>query len=356
MTLRRFDSLQGLRGLAALTVVISHFLELFYLTGYDEGTPLELIRPISHTFGILSHKAVWIFFVLSGFVITHQLCLQTYTYRRYLLARLIRLYLPVWAAMSLNLVVVYILISQSKEIGFWIGAHPDLLSPGLILIELLLVPDGYFLGPLWSIKWEVAFSFLAFIAWRSNLMIRFPMVIATIFITVATFGGVLGSNFLKYLPMFLIGTIIYNSTVRLGHMAPINKRTEISTIFLAILLPIASYIMFSDSFGVSKSTYVADIPTSLVSIWLIFFALLRGSILKWLFEIKLLQKLGLISFSLYLFHLPVLMLVYYISDFDFIWTLFAFILCFPVARLGFSLIEFPAQRLSRKIKNGTNRF
>ena len=349
---RRFDSLQGLRGLAALVVVISHFLEFFYLTGYDQGTPLEFVRPVSHLFGILAHKAVWIFFVLSGFVLTHQLCSLTYTYRQYIFARLMRLYIPVWAAICLNLAVIYYLISQSKEIKFWIGAHPDYLSLKSVILELLLVPNGYFLGPLWSLKWEVAFSLVAFIVWKSSLLIRFPQVIGIASIASATTGEALGSHLLKYLPMFLVGTIIYNSTIRSASTSSIKPKFEISAIFIAALLPVVSYILFSDRFGLSQFMYIADVFISLISIWIIFVALMKGSLLRRVFEIKPLQTLGNISFSLYLFHLPVLSLAFYLSDFDFLWTLFAFVLCFPVARVGFSLVESPAQKMSRKIRTG----
>lgn len=352
MNTRRFDSLQGLRGLAALVVVLSHFLELFYRTGYDLGTPLEFIRPVSHLFGILSYKSVWIFFVLSGFVLTHQLCSRTYTYRQYIFARLMRLYIPVWAAILLNLAVIYYLISKSKEIKFWIGSHPDYLSLKSVILELLLVPNGYFLGPLWSLKWEVLFSLVAFIVWKSRLLMRFPKVIGIVSIAAATIGEALGSPSLRHLPMFLVGTIIYNSSIRTASTSSIKPRLEIFAILIAALLPVASYILFSDRFGLAQFRYVADVASSLISIWIIFIALMKGSLLRKVFEIKPLQALGNISFSLYLFHLPVLSLAFYLSDFDFFWTLFAFVLCFPVARVGFSLIESPAQRISRKIRTG----
>jgi peptidoglycan/LPS O-acetylase OafA/YrhL len=350
MTTRRFDSLQGLRGVAALSVVIGHFFALFYLTQYDQGTPLEVMRPISHLFGILAHKAVWIFFVLSGFVLTHQLCSRTYTHRQYLIARLIRLYIPVWVAIGLNVAVIYCIRYQKKEITFWLGTSPDLLSIQSLALELLLVPDGYHLGPIWSLRWEVAFSLVAFIAWRSKFLIRFPQTMGVVFIALATTGEAMGIGLLKYIPMFLVGTIIYNSIVRLGSTSSISKEIETLIIFIAVLLPTVSYVLFSEQFGLLKFTYIADVPTSLASIWLVFIALMRGSILKRILEISPLQSLGNISFSLYLFHAPVLALAFYLTDFDVLWTLFAFVMCFPIAYLSFIFVESPAQRISRKIK------
>lgn len=350
MSTHRFDSLQGLRGVAALAVAVSHFFALFYLTGYDDGTTLEKIRPISHLFGILAHKAVWIFFVLSGFVLMHQLSSRTYTYRQYLLARLIRLYLPVWSAIILNLLVIYFLVSQGEVIEFWIGTDPDSLSIRAIILELLLLPKDYFLGPLWSLRWEVAFSLVAFIVWKSKLFLRVPKFVGFVSIALAAVGEAINSGLLKFIPMFIVGAIIYNSLIRSGIRSPISNRFEFLSVLLAVSLPVTSFIVFSEKFGLAEYAYTADVSSSLISIWLIFIALLRGSWLRRLFEISVLQALGNISFSLYLFHAPVMLLAFYLSNFNVYWTLFAFFMCFPISYAGFVLVESPAQKMSRKVR------
>src|SRR5690606_29260208 len=75
----RISYLDGLRGVAALAVVVAHFLFGFY-PALEPGTPLEVHTQsgldmwlASNPFHLLypGHFAVCLFFVLSGFVLAY---------------------------------------------------------------------------------------------------------------------------------------------------------------------------------------------------------------------------------------------------------------------------------------------
>src|SRR5476651_506292 len=91
----RITGLDALRGTAALSVVLGHITGGLFNRNVIEATPLNIL--------ISSHKAVLFFFLLSGFVLVYQYDDHPqYTYRRFLIQRFFRLYIPYLAAMLLS--------------------------------------------------------------------------------------------------------------------------------------------------------------------------------------------------------------------------------------------------------------
>ena len=349
----RLKSLQGLRGIAALTVAVSHFLAAFYLTGKDTGTALESLRPVSHLLGILAHKAVWIFFVLSGFVLTLQLNSSHYTYMRYLGSRLLRLYVPVWFAIIVNLAVIYAVSPYRQQGEFWIGIGPETLTFLTLVLEFLLIPEGYFLGPLWSLKWEVVFSFLAFAAWKTSLFRKYPITTIILASALSMLGEFFSNGWIKYLPMFIVGVALYylHQSKWAQIRKPISATQEIGVLALAALLPVSGYVLtgLQDS-ALETFRYVLDVPLSILATSLLFFCLSRGRILNSVLKFRWLQFFGDISFSLYLLHAPIITLGLYLSDFDLLVGFLFLGLSIPLSFTAFSLVEKPIQRLSRRVR------
>lgn len=345
----RFASLQGLRGIAAAIVVVSHGLGIFYLSGADSGTILESLQALSHLSGILAAKAVWIFFVLSGFVLTHQLESRSMSTIRFIGSRLVRLYVPVWVAIALNFGVIALIQSSGREITFWIGGDPSLINPVNVVQEFLLIPEGYFLGPLWSLKWEVAFSLLVVLFWRALLVKRFPVWTIVLCLAVSTYGEFAQNGWFKYLPMFIIGMALH-SLIRNVWQSKMGARAEFAILVGAIALPTLGYLLTSDSLLGVELRYILDVPLSLVAISISFVAIIRGEFVRQILELKPLQSLGDFSYSLYLFHLPLISFAFYFSDADVTWVFLAFVLSFPVAYLGYRVVEIPSHQLSKKIR------
>ena len=350
----KLPSLQGLRGLASLTIVVSHFLGAFYLSGADLGTPLELIQPVSHLFGILANKAVWIFFVLSGFVLTVQLSSRQHNYLKYLFSRLVRLYIPVWIALLFNLFVVWLISSSGAVIKFWIGAHPNSMSLESVLWEFSLMPDGYLLGPLWTLKWEVIFSVFAYAAWKSQTLRSFPKLSIALSLLISALGEVYSNGWAKYIPMFVIGVSLYflHSNTWSKNAARLSIKSEFLLLAVATILPVIGYVLSLPSSNSDLNIRnVIDVPLSLVSITIVFYAISTGTLIDSLLKSIPMQKLGEFSFSLYLMHLPVIFLSLYLSGFSLVGGLIGLALCFPVAYVTYYFIERPVQIFSRQIRS-----
>ena len=90
--------LDSLRGLAAMAVLLLHFLE-----GWLEASPPHFVHYLFYIpFLTNGSAAVVLFFVLSGFVLTlPQMAPQPQSYPAYLIRRICRIYLPYVAALAL---------------------------------------------------------------------------------------------------------------------------------------------------------------------------------------------------------------------------------------------------------------
>jgi peptidoglycan/LPS O-acetylase OafA/YrhL len=155
--LMRFDVLDGMRGIAAICVMIHHYND-----------------PLLHNAGL----AVDLFFMLSGFVIAHaygKRLLQGMNFSQYLGARLFRLYPMFFLGLLIGAPVLYLL----QKAG--LANSPIRFIAGSLFYNLLLVRDlngfriynfdGFSFGeifpvnpPAWSLFFEmvasVAFVFL----------------------------------------------------------------------------------------------------------------------------------------------------------------------------------------------------
>src|SRR3954454_3511925 len=130
----RYTALDGLRGIAALVVVIHHSLLLIavlaspYFTGRSAAaagtfawwllyTPLHLVWE--------GTGAVYVFFVLSGFVLTLPALGRGYDWLAYYPQRLIRLYLPVWGGVILAALTILVVPRTSTVSSTWLLARPE---------------------------------------------------------------------------------------------------------------------------------------------------------------------------------------------------------------------------------------
>ncbi len=138
---KHFASLDGLRGIAALAVVGSHFENL---SGFD----LHLQQ---------SGVAVDFFFVLSGFVIAQAYearLIADMTWRRYMSLRLARLYPAIFGGVLAGLIVA---AAAGEPLSVWLGLQ-FLLLP---VLQGAAVHGGELFplnGPQWSLFWELAIN------------------------------------------------------------------------------------------------------------------------------------------------------------------------------------------------------
>jgi peptidoglycan/LPS O-acetylase OafA/YrhL len=169
----RVRALDGLRGLAALVVLLHHILlasapQLAY--AYD-GVP----QPRGAVVWLLTYtpvhvlwagpEAVVVFFVLSGFVLSLPVArggrLRVGSYYP---ARFLRLYLPVWGALLLA-AALHLAVGRHVLAGasWWLNAHAQPLTARAARLDASLLSgagDWGFTSVLWSLRWEVLFSLL----------------------------------------------------------------------------------------------------------------------------------------------------------------------------------------------------
>jgi len=148
----KFESLEMLRALAALSVVFFHTQIIF--------TGRTGIVPFGGLFGAGS-RGVDVFFVLSGFIIAYVHAGDLGRPRRvghYFYSRFIRIYPSVWIV-SLLALAVYLL-------GFGGADKAGKLTPGSIVDSFLLLPQAgdALVNVTWSLKFEIFFYLLFSIA------------------------------------------------------------------------------------------------------------------------------------------------------------------------------------------------
>jgi peptidoglycan/LPS O-acetylase OafA/YrhL len=316
----RVDELDGLRGLLALWVAFSH---VFALSGFWEN-PLPGGR-LSGLWEIFvgAGPAVDTFIILSGFAISFLLHKRHQSYGGFMRGRFFRIY-PVYllclaVAIGTGLITPYILQTATwKETIYfsWVETlaangnsafgshlfwHVTLLN-GLLTKDLLPGAAGTLLVPAWSITLEWQYYLVApFLAkWvRSGAGLLAIGVVAWLGIRYAgPWNNPMLSFFPAQLPLFLIGIGSYHLYARLSDSPQFRPLTSASVVALLLVAALGKWH-----------------PVAL-TIWAIGFGciLVRGSdplsrllgLSRWVLLHPLLQRLGKISFPVYLIHWPVI--------------------------------------------------
>lgn len=297
----RIGSLDSLRGIAALIVVFYH-LSLVVPGIYPW---LQTIPPLRVVFA--GTEAVYVFFVLSGFVL--YLSLQRHDRDRWLTfaaRRLARLYPPVAAAVLFS-AALYLLVAPGPMPAFQ-GWFTDLSwteppSRRLLVGHLLLLDPNRFHtldNPMWSLVVEVRLSLLfplvaAAIRRRSMATLIGCVAISLVARHIMSSGHPVGRVdpffTLQFLDLFAIGAWMahYRDTLaRLVRIVPAP---------LTVLA--ALFALIESGRAVPYMIYAAAV--------LVVAASFSYPLLSRLYGLRPLVWLGERSFSLYLVHVPMLL-------------------------------------------------
>ena len=321
------DFLDGLRGLAALYVVLSHAaLTMLLIMKTVPHWGSAVLRPFS--FG---HYAVAVFIVLSGFCLMLPVAASADGQLRgggrlYLVRRARRILPPYYAAFVLALLLVPVGAEVRRLAGITLD-NPDQISIGNILAHLLLVHNWNPLyvqsidGPLWSVatEWQIYFflPFLLLPLWRRGGLAA---------ALVAAFAIGLAPHFLLpkrhnfdwacpwYLGLFALGMAgAVISAGRDGRHRSIFEKTPwgLLTAASAVLVALGHFLTPQTSAGDGSSQWFMDIFCGLFSMCLLLLCSRRAQAggAYWLTDIlqsRPVMALGAMSYSLYLIHLPVL--------------------------------------------------
>lgn len=312
-----YEILDGLRGVAAVTVVIFHIFEIF--SGGD------------HTKQIINHGylAVDFFFLLSGFVIAHAYDdrWDKMTMGQFFKRRLIRLHPMIIAGMTIG------------AICFYFSASPDLFPPisgtpawKLILVFLIgctLIPLPLSMdirgwtemhplnGPAWTLFYEYVANILyaLFLRRTSTKLLAFLVLIAAIataqYCITSPSGDIIGGwaltgeqmriGFTRLLTPFLMGLLL----------SRVFKPIVIKHGFLWCSLLILVFLAFPRVGGKEHlwMNGIYDAATIIIAFPIIVFLGASGGI-KGKMVSRVCNFLGDISYPIYITHFPILYIFY----------------------------------------------
>ncbi|WP_280921584.1 MULTISPECIES: acyltransferase [unclassified Frigoribacterium] len=360
---RRDRSLDGLRGLAAMVVVIHHSLLVIpaFAAPYDGIRAAPSIAWLTYSplhVVWAGREAVYVFFILSGLVLTASVMKSpAFSWVAYYPSRLLRLYLPVWASIG---VAVLLMTSVPREFGVgdssWVKGHDEIVTGPSVLRDAVLVTGTSGINSaLWSLRWEVIFSVLLPLVVLVAVKFQhlWHVVVAASLLAVAA-GTALNVTALQFLPLFFIGAIMaphLERLRRLGALIDLLKRPAITWagLFVGAVFLTTSYWTLSliSGRGIFRLAAVLEVVGAglLVALAIVMPTFKRA------LESRLVLFLGGISFSLYLVHEPIVVAISELLPAGSkAWTLMLAVpVSLAVAYAFFKAVEGPSHKLSRRV-------
>jgi len=297
----RLMALEGLRGVAAVMVVIYHLTLLFHSSLVLGGTNMVYGMPWGSF--LSGNFAVAIFFVLSGFVLTVGFfkSKDEGIIRKLALKRYIRLALPATVSILVGCAVTCFPILKQ-----WAAMSGELQYQPNFFVALYDGLVGIFAGqsswtynhPTWTMFWEFLGSFIVFAScWLLGKSTkRYWLYIFLVLVLFQTWllGFAIG--------MILADLYVNRPKVFTGH------RLGLLALFLGIYL--GGYPVGEVSNTLYRVFNLPGLPSQQIYLTigggLVLFAVLSMSSLQRLFSLRPLATLGKYTFSLYLIHLPIL--------------------------------------------------
>jgi peptidoglycan/LPS O-acetylase OafA/YrhL len=361
MTSHRLTALDGLRGVAILLVMGFHYfyhLESFYYksTLYPYGETFSDVVIFKY-----GYMGVELFFIISGFVIA-----MTLESSKSLFDFVIRRFVRIWPALIVSAIITFFLLNWSDSPfaltrrQFWPNFLPSLTLTPTALWSGLFPKVDFVTGVYWSLVVEMRFYMIAVILFwlfaRQNLARN--LVIFTVLIYVARallrrwlpgYNGVYDGLFIPdYMPWFAAGAVFYELY---------KERLAKGTALVMLSVAYALIARISLNYTPIGRATPASSGFALVFLILFWFLATKPASMR-IFEIRPLVWIGECSYSIYLYHyavgmilisqvsktiglVPQLLLVAAIS-----------LLVFAVSRVSYVTVENPARRWLTKLLIG----
>lgn len=295
-----FDNLDGVRGAAAFVVLLAHLVQVHFLR-FGLNTPLHLISSIA------SEYAVFTFFVLSGYLITHSLEMNIRRNRIlrldiYFAARIARLYPPFLFAVGISLLVFLVMElfglpgrSVSMRLPGDIYAARDIVhvSLGQIVSSLLMLQGLLEInGSLWSLYIEAKLYVLAgcsLALLSSGRSIFSKTILAFVFCLTVIAALHLNPEFARYAMIWMVGSLTFYAFSDVG-----NRHLMLVTLIIAV--------------GIWR-LYVDQASLMVISLDLLIAFFISWLLFKRRVKIPWFHRLADSSYSLYVVHFPILLLL-----------------------------------------------
>jgi peptidoglycan/LPS O-acetylase OafA/YrhL len=361
----RLSSLDGLRGVAALAVVLYHIaltsstVARAYLhpAGANYSFPEWLLfyTPL-HVFWA-GREAVIVFFVLSGFVLALPAARgKRMVWRSYYPRRVLRLYLPsigsLLFAFLTTLIITPVALPGASE---WLNEHAT-MPHGLhqVIAGATLMGKSEGLNtPLWSIQWEVIFSLLLPVyVVLAKILVKYSLVVAGLLLIVEFAGvstGIL-SGALTYLPVFAVGVVMAFNSERLADGARALTTPRWFFLSAAAFLLIVSHWLVGGFIADANTFRPISTILNTVGAAIVVYIGAWGPAARVFLGRAPVRWLGRVSFSLYLTHEPIVVATAFaLGPEKGLWL--TYVISVPIAlifaEVFYRVVEGPAHRLSQ---------
>ncbi len=307
-------SLDLMRGIAALIVCLEHWRNLLYVD-YRQINSHRFLFAMPYVISGAGHQAVVIFFVLSGYLISGSIFRLTergqWSWRLYLTHRLVRLWIVLIPALILGAVLDFAGLHSHLAPALYAGQtgthilgdvadslHTSIFAGNLFFLQGILVKTFGTNGPLWSLANEFWYYILfpcAFLVVRRGTAMITRIVSAVAFVACACF---VGKSILLAFPLWLLGTVLALVPVpRVGF----RLRMIVTIIYCPLFFFLAKTRLVS---GV-LSDYILGVAT-FVLIWFLLAAKSAAPVNR---RVTISRLAARFSYTLYLVHVPFLVLL-----------------------------------------------
>lgn len=379
LSYQELDILHALRGFCALYVVIFHakyilwsggteYLKVFPRAGWKLWQYAAFIGDMLSSAGL---EMVIFFFVLSGFFIRYAQLKKHRPMLRFYLNRMVRIYPPYLASLLLgggtlayiaaaHPALMSVAIGRELNAGLlnaWQEIHPlTLRAMGRVFLFLRL--DNQYFGyniVYWSLLPEALFYLLVPLAfWQ----IRYYYVLSAalyFFGIVASIGhvngGALGEFFFGYNAYFALGVGLYDIvTSRPGWLAAFRRFNG-----FGLMLGVSVLLMLLIGVAALHIRVVSGFLSVLLAV-LSISVLLAGRVSRKNLFIRAFHEVGIFSFSLYLYHFPLLILSYVglvVLTGDLVQYSRYYWVALPVVTAGCYVLYYVSERLAVRFFRGT---
>lgn len=286
----RLDFIDGLRGLAALTVVFQHIAERIMIHAPDKSGYLHLFFVTSINTG---RFGIALFFLISGYVVPFSFK-EPHAFQKFVISRFFRLYPAYW----LSLAAAVAALTWAAGAQF----ETRTVLANITMLQMALGQPNV-LGPYWTLIIELTFYGLCASLYLSGILfnrkalyIAFALFMG-LSLVLSVYGAITGHYVSANLPLNLslmfLGTIL-----RMATMDP-NAGFHVSdTLLLAAAFAAISIILFT---APNRGIPFYSNTGFCVGYWagLTVFLL---AVIRQRSSFVFLTSIGTVSYSLYLFH------------------------------------------------------
>lgn len=347
MQSNRYLWLDLIRALSAILVCAGHLRAAIFYSFSTGNVDSNLMSIPFYFLTSLGHEAVIIFFVLSGFFVGGSLLTkknEKFLFAKYFIIRISRLWIVLIPALFFTYIIDAFISKSILDGGFItsLNSGPNLdysnsfltLIYNTLFLQTIISPVFGSNGPLWSlanefwyyITFPLLLYFIGFLKSNENLFLPYKIFCICFILFLGTV------HMLEGFLVWLLGAIIFicNKNNIVKNFNRFHKFLLLSQFFIFLLFHKLNYTFMSDFFlALSFSLF-------LLTMLAIKEDVILGERVK-----RVILMLSEMSYSLYLFHFPVVLLIYSLFftnsklNFDLLGVLIFFLLLSLLLLIGF---------------------